>query len=113
MHSLRVGNIEFDSYVQQCVQLFFFLMIRRPPRSTLFPYTTLFRSTVFKAASQFAALNFLLAGVLVESAFRDPEIFGSFGVLEPGVLGIPLERKRCRGWRLCRRLTSNSRQCSV
>src|SRR6266536_3584849 len=26
------------------VDLFFFLMIRRPPRSTLFPYTTLFRS---------------------------------------------------------------------
>ena len=26
------------------VSLFFFLMIRRPPRSTLFPYTTLFRS---------------------------------------------------------------------
>src|SRR5206468_11522110 len=25
--------------------LFFFLLIRRPPRSTLFPYTTLFRST--------------------------------------------------------------------
>src|SRR2546430_13229810 len=27
-----------------CTILFFFLMIRRPPRSTLFPYTTLFRS---------------------------------------------------------------------
>src|SRR3989442_7301269 len=27
-------------------KLFFFLMIRRPPRSTLFPYTTLFRSLV-------------------------------------------------------------------
>src|SRR2546425_10364235 len=27
-----------------CSLLFFFLMIRRPPRSTLFPYTTLFRS---------------------------------------------------------------------
>src|SRR2546427_12126799 len=26
------------------VYFFFFLMIRRPPRSTLFPYTTLFRS---------------------------------------------------------------------
>src|SRR5437588_3367932 len=26
------------------VSVFFFLMIRRPPRSTLFPYTTLFRS---------------------------------------------------------------------
>src|SRR2546427_8281482 len=27
--------------------VFFFLMIRRPPRSTLFPYTTLFRSQLF------------------------------------------------------------------
>src|SRR5256886_7178521 len=28
--------------------MFFFLMIRRPPRSTLFPYTTLFRSLIRK-----------------------------------------------------------------
>src|SRR2546426_12542532 len=27
---------------------FFFLMIRRPPRSTLFPYTTLFRSPLYQ-----------------------------------------------------------------
>src|ERR1043166_10071372 len=27
----------------------FFLMIRRPPRSTLFPYTTLFRSAMYQA----------------------------------------------------------------
>src|SRR3712207_6991308 len=32
--------------MQYCFYLFFFLMIRRPPRSTLFPYTTLFRSPV-------------------------------------------------------------------
>src|SRR3712207_9086214 len=34
------------SRAQACVTtiVFFFLMIRRPPRSTLFPYTTLFRS---------------------------------------------------------------------
>src|SRR3712207_6999783 len=31
---------------------FFFLMIRRPPRSTLFPYTTLFRSDVLTALVQ-------------------------------------------------------------
>src|SRR5438552_17911065 len=31
---------------------FFFLMIRRPPRSTLFPYTTLFRSRDGKAYRQ-------------------------------------------------------------
>src|SRR5258707_13468785 len=35
------------SYVSHfCFCFFFFLMIRRPPRSTLFPYTTLFRSGV-------------------------------------------------------------------
>src|SRR3712207_7504529 len=30
--------------------VFFFLMIRRPPRSTLFPYTTLFRSALREVA---------------------------------------------------------------
>ena len=30
--------------IHMCLDFFFFLMIRRPPRSTLFPYTTLFRS---------------------------------------------------------------------
>src|SRR2546422_3889379 len=37
------------SIISSCLPLslfFFFLMIRRPPRSTLFPYTTLFRSLV-------------------------------------------------------------------
>src|SRR5256885_10080544 len=33
-----------DQYVSPFCFFFFFLMIRRPPRSTLFPYTTLFRS---------------------------------------------------------------------
>src|SRR2546429_4294801 len=33
------------------VCFFFFLMIRRPPRSTLFPYTTLFRSCAFSASA--------------------------------------------------------------
>src|SRR2546422_7937588 len=32
-------------YELPIVYVFFFLMIRRPPRSTLFPYTTLFRSS--------------------------------------------------------------------
>src|SRR5437016_7868613 len=38
-----------DSQVH-CFLFFFFLMIRRPPRSTLFPYTTLFRSISLKEA---------------------------------------------------------------
>src|ERR1039457_1425282 len=36
-HGLGASPVPFSSF-------FFFLMIRRPPRSTLFPYTTLFRS---------------------------------------------------------------------
>src|SRR5438093_6847891 len=36
---------------------FFFLMIRRPPRSTLFPYTTLFRSVVCPEVPKFAQLT--------------------------------------------------------
>src|SRR5256885_17086144 len=33
-------------YIRTLDAFFFFLMIRRPPRSTLFPYTTLFRSSL-------------------------------------------------------------------
>src|SRR5438445_5665521 len=38
---------------------FFFLMIRRPPRSTLFPYTTLFRSASLKPIFSFGRLQLL------------------------------------------------------
>src|SRR5687767_15682689 len=38
--------------------MFFFLMIRRPPRSTLFPYTTLFRSTAQGNSKSLAWLPF-------------------------------------------------------
>src|SRR3989454_10978647 len=39
------------SYNYSLIIIFFFLMIRRPPRSTLFPYTTLFRSPRNRRAS--------------------------------------------------------------
>src|SRR5256885_11492588 len=49
--------------------MFFFLMIRRPPRSTLFPYTTLFRSFLARIC---ANLNHLpLAGEKNESGPHD------------------------------------------
>src|SRR5256885_16714097 len=47
--SIAVEIVRTSSYTLRYVQyhfLFFFLMIRRPPRSTLFPYTTLFRSAI-------------------------------------------------------------------
>src|SRR3712207_479515 len=44
------------------VSLFFFLMIRRPPRSTLFPYTTLFRSwNLFKSFEEYKDKIFSLS----------------------------------------------------
>src|SRR3712207_9465342 len=46
-----------------CIVVFFFLMIRRPPRSTLFPYTTLFRS----------GLVCVLAGPIAVRIAADPE----------------------------------------
>src|SRR5579859_5198156 len=36
---------------------FFFLMIRRPPRSTLFPYTTLFRSDLLRRTEELFAAS--------------------------------------------------------
>src|SRR2546425_9398699 len=70
--------------------IFFFLMIRRPPRSTLFPYTTLFRSVgggalvaLFEVAYQFgiagagvagAAALLYVAPVLVRSEEHTSEL---------------------------------------
>src|SRR2546430_17262857 len=41
---IRRATATSATYPLSCDLIFFFLMIRRPPRSTLFPYTTLFRS---------------------------------------------------------------------
>src|SRR3712207_7633670 len=46
----------------------FFLMIRRPPRSTLFPYTTLFRSMFEDDKSIFAAMRAGAHGYVLKGA---------------------------------------------
>src|SRR5256885_3782183 len=72
-------------------QLFFFLMIRRPPRSTLFPYTTLFRS---KQEMEDAARELVSAipGVQSVSVKMDAEVPKGRGlgdkVSVPGVKNI-------------------------
>src|SRR2546430_6417098 len=50
---------------------FFFLMIRRPPRSTLFPYTTLFRSIagdLLKRAFEGSAKSMMLGALAAQPA---------------------------------------------
>src|SRR2546422_4321934 len=56
-------------------EYFFFLMIRRPPRSTLFPYTTLFRSP-----AAFAARRGLVAGALAASLVAALVLLGAKGL---------------------------------
>src|SRR5256884_1692885 len=53
---------------------FFFLMIRRPPRSTLFPYTTLFRSGYFFAWTVFGMLAFPLGAALAAIEMQQPAL---------------------------------------
>src|SRR5215203_6925629 len=53
-HDLHVIDYFISRFVRVPSLLhffFFFLMIRRPPRSTLFPYTTLFRSAAARCSS--------------------------------------------------------------
>src|SRR3712207_6942144 len=48
----------------QFLVVLFFLMIRRPPRSTLFPYTTLFRSMALPSRREPCALVYVEAALL-------------------------------------------------
>src|SRR2546422_4849022 len=64
-HALQVAALVFS-----LLFAFFFLMIRRPPRSTLFPYTTLFRSHALQTALGLGE-RFLKVGQLLPEAEAD------------------------------------------
>src|SRR5256885_14338055 len=90
--------------------VFFFLMIRRPPRSTLFPYTTLFRSDLIAPGERYSAGRFArdAAGWLAEvrAAGRRPVVVGGTGfyvrALAEGMFREPPldapRRERLRAW---------------
>src|SRR6266571_6695784 len=54
--------------------VFFFLMIRRPPRSTLFPYTTLFRSDLHGIGHELGWLGPPLDAVQIRSEEHTSEL---------------------------------------
>src|SRR5256885_10928650 len=66
---------------------FFFLMIRRPPRSTLFPYTTLFRSFDAAMSSQSSGLSDMLSAYDFSRFDRIVDVGGGRGELLRGILG--------------------------
>src|SRR3989449_2565337 len=69
-------------------------MIRRPPRSTLFPYTTLFRSLAGAALGRFAAPEHTTIGVVATNARLDRAEAAALAAL--GMLGFDRDRKSTR-----------------
>ena len=61
-HTSELQSHRFISYAVFCLKKIF-LMIRRPPRSTLFPYTTLFRSNLKPAVTRSPASNTVLPSI--------------------------------------------------
>src|SRR5436853_4065972 len=90
-----------------CVYCFFFLMIRRPPRSTLFPYTTLFRSGCREAVRRAVSRRIFFGGAAATAFASTPasaqrtfsKVIDLTHTLSPtfptffGVPGIEIERR--------------------
>src|SRR2546429_6133080 len=100
---------------------FFFLMIRRPPRSTLFPYTTLFRSeNIFGVEAEVAtsvaeALKAKLTGA-EQHALRSEEHTSELQSRLHLVCRLLLEKKKNRvklGHHTPRHYTLHLEQCVV
>src|SRR5436309_8086296 len=85
-----------------CLSLFF-LMLRRPPRSTLFPYTTLFRSIVSdwrRALLLFEEHGTLVVEtevLMIEGSNRSEEHTSELQSRENIVCGLLLEKKKDGG----------------
>src|SRR5690348_17755327 len=79
---------------------FFFLMIRRPPRSTLFPYTTLFRSAevygVPFADNRGKSVITSLAGAIIPASTRSEEHTSELQSPVHLVCRLLLEKKKHR-----------------
>src|SRR5688572_31192317 len=76
--------------------LFFFLMIRRPPRSTLFPYTTLFRSNAVECMRR-GAFDYVeknIPGVDVYELLRSEEHTSELQSQSNLVCRLLLEKKK-------------------
>src|SRR2546422_5730503 len=73
---------------------FFFLMIRRPPRSTLFPYTTLFRSKNFRMKADQSKHD--ADGKLKNGVFKEHYKDGTLACVKKYRNGEKVDRKSTR-----------------
>src|SRR3712207_9371000 len=95
-------NTSDGKSVKLNIVIFFFLMIRRPPRSTLFPYTTLFRS----------AQNGYIVHAAGDALDRVTELVGAY----PAVRAVRSEEHtselQSRQYLVCRLLLEKNK-CSI
>src|SRR2546429_3434306 len=73
-------------------------MIRRPPRSTLFPYTTLFRSRVRQPVGhrRHRLQHVVVALPRPDADLRDEEVLGAEAQLAPDRAAVHVDRKSTR-----------------
>src|SRR2546423_3186300 len=89
--------------------LFFFLMIRRPPRSTLFPYTTLFRSHPQQGIDLPAARQEQRQHVGGEEQHRDQDRKSTRLNSSHSQISYAVFCLKQKSWFLCLLLSSNNR----
>src|SRR2546422_3228839 len=86
----------------------FFLMIRRPPRSTLFPYTTLFRSNArlnsccarveFSATRRKARARAAISALVIAEDRKSTRLNSSHGYISYAVFCLKKKPDRCPKW---------------
>src|SRR2546426_12062139 len=103
----------FNSLSIVVVFFFFFLMIRRPPRSTLFPYTTLFRSQLGGRVGV-PVHDVLLVRRVDADRLRQIGRASCRGRVEISVVAVSLKKKKKRTSRAkpCNRHTSGQWHCN-
>src|SRR5438105_10866330 len=69
-------------------------MIRPPPRSTLFPYTTLFRSDFLKVRCRLALLPFLISCLIWLDLVASPTKSSNLSDRKSGSAGMPRSEER-------------------
>src|SRR3712207_8897856 len=97
----------------RALRVFLFLMIRRPPRSTLFPYTTLFRSVRLDVHDELVEVGTLLdtGGVDRIAHARSEEHTSELQSRQYLVCRLLLEKKKQRSLNVSRSPASLSNGC--
>src|SRR3712207_7974929 len=98
---LEIDRIFIKTCIRHLSFIFFFLMIRRPPRSTLFPYTTLFRSCTLEFENNREIYDWLVDTLPFPDPPRQTEFARlnlNYTVMSKRKLLSLVERKLVSGW---------------